>query len=299
VRALVTALLAALCGASIGAAQRGLVTGVRASAATVNTGEKFTVTVSGRNPCGAANVDYGDGTAITYAITGLPSTHEHAYQKPGNYTIVARGEGNCDGDATTKIDVKGQPIPAPAPPQRPPQAPPAGPPHPQPQITAVNLAPTPAIAREPVAIGVDGTGSCTFSIDFGDGNAQTVEGNLPRRVTHTFGAPDKYTIVVRPEPPCAGKFTEQLEVVSRVRPAISDVIVEPSPANARQPVTITVQGTGTCTYTIDFGDGNVDTRSRQLPDRVQHVYTAADSYTLGVSGTGTCTGGARVIVFVQ
>jgi hypothetical protein len=36
------------------------------------------LTASGTNPCGAAYIDYGDGTAITYAITGLPTTQTHA-----------------------------------------------------------------------------------------------------------------------------------------------------------------------------------------------------------------------------
>src|SRR3954469_650061 len=98
-----------------GTASAGTVTGVQASAASVAVGAAFSVTVSGTNPCGAAHVNYGDGTAITYAITGLPSTHSHKYDRPGTYAIVARGMGNCDGEATTKIEVTGQALPPPPP----------------------------------------------------------------------------------------------------------------------------------------------------------------------------------------
>jgi hypothetical protein len=76
---------------SAGAASAGTVTGVQGNAASVAVGAVLSVTVSGTNPCGAAHINYGDGTAITYAITGLPVTQSHAYDKPGTYAIVARG----------------------------------------------------------------------------------------------------------------------------------------------------------------------------------------------------------------
>jgi len=97
---------------SAGAASAGTVTGVQGNAASVAVGAVLSVTVSGTNPCGAAHINYGDGTAITYAITGLPVTQTHTYDKPGTYAIVARGMGNCDGEATTRVQVTG-----PAPPQ--------------------------------------------------------------------------------------------------------------------------------------------------------------------------------------
>jgi hypothetical protein len=99
-----------------GVASAGTVTGVQAAAPSVAVGAALSVTVSGTNPCGAAHINYGDGTAITYAITGLPTTQTHAFQKPGTYAIVARGMGNCDGEATTKVDVTGPPPPPPPPP---------------------------------------------------------------------------------------------------------------------------------------------------------------------------------------
>src|SRR3954470_4469019 len=163
-----------------GAAAAGTVTGVQASAASVAVGTEFSVTVSGSNPCGAAHVNYGDGIAITYAITGLPSTHTHKYDKPGTFAIVARGMGNCDGEATTKIEVTGPPAPPPPPPSTS-------------EITGLTFTPRPAVARQPVSIDVSGRGSCAFIISFGDGNQQDLAGALPRRVPHTYAIAQSYT----------------------------------------------------------------------------------------------------------
>jgi Ca2+-binding EF-hand superfamily protein len=84
-------------------AQRGVVTDVRVPA-TVDTGTPVTITVSGSNPCGAVNLDYGDGSeAITHAITEVPVKIQYTYTRPGRYEVRARGMGNCDGDVTTTI----------------------------------------------------------------------------------------------------------------------------------------------------------------------------------------------------
>src|ERR1700751_2071325 len=136
-----------------GGAVRGVVNGVRADQASVDVGTTIHVTVSGSNPCGAAFIDYGDGTAITYAITGLPPTQTHAYQKPGPFVVAARGMGNCDGQATTRLQVTGQAAP-------PPPAAPA--------ITGVSFPPRPGVIRQPVSIVVAGHGSCAFTVAYGD-----------------------------------------------------------------------------------------------------------------------------------
>ena len=172
------------------------------------------------------------------------------------YTIVARGMGNCDGQATTKVQVNG----------------PAPPPSPSAEIAAVKFSPMPAVARERTTISVEGRGTCSFSADYGDGNIESFSDELPRRVTHTYGAPDTYTVVIRPTPPCTGKFTQKLTVSPRNPTMITDMRLGPSPAGVRQPVTITVGGNGTCSYTIDYGDGNTEDRAKPLPDTLQHVY---------------------------
>ena len=265
-----------------GEAAAGTVTGVRASVPSVAAGTAFSVTVSGTNPCGAAHVNYGDGTAITYAITGLPSTHSHKYERPGTYAIVARGMGNCDGEATTRIQVTGPPVPPPPPP-------PAAS-----EITGVTFEPRRGVVRQPVTIGVTGRGPCAFSVNFGDGNVQEVSGTLPQRVNHTYAVAQTYTVIVAPVAPCTGRFTERLQIAARAESnRITRLTIDPEPATIGGGVTIGVEGTGTCTYRIDYGDGNTEDRSKPLPDRMRHVYNAAGTYQVVAVGTGGCQGRAR------
>ena len=264
----------------------GTVNGVQVSAPSVDVGATLTVTVLGTNPCGAANIDYGDGTAITYAITGLPVTQSHQYTNPGTYTVRARGMGNCDGEARAQVKVTGA-APAPNP------APAAA------EITGVTFAPRPGVVRQPVTIDVAGRGACAFVVDYGDGNQQDFNGSLPRRVTHTYAVPENYTVIVGPVAPCVGKFTEKFEVVPRGGPRLTGLQIRPSPGNAREAVNFTVEGIGTCTYTIDFGDGNNEERAKPLTDRVTHVYPAPGDYRVDVQATGSCTGYARRMLTIR
>jgi hypothetical protein len=102
---------------------QGAVTTVTATAPPGQT--EVVVTLRGTNPCGAATIDYGDGTKITHALVALPSTHAHQYTKAGDYRVTAGGNGNCGGEVSTSITVRPshvrtpQPAPnEPAPPAR-------------------------------------------------------------------------------------------------------------------------------------------------------------------------------------
>jgi hypothetical protein len=260
-----------------GAASAGTVTAVKAAAPSAAVGTAVSVTASGTNPCGAAHINYGDGTAITYAITGLPTTHTHAYQKPGAYTIVARGMGNCDGEASTRIEITGPPAPPPAP-------------APANEITGVAFTPRPGVVRQPVAINVTGRGACTFNVIFGDGNQQEVTGQFPQRINHTYAVAQTYTVIVAPVAPCVGKFTERLQVAPRGGERITGLTIDPNPSEVGRTVSIVVEGTGVCTYRIDYDDGNHEDRTKPLPDRLQHVYNARGSYVIAVATSGTCQG---------
>jgi hypothetical protein len=259
-----------------GIAAAGTVTAVKASPASAAVGVAVTVTASGTNPCGAAHIDYGDGTAITYAITGLPTAQTHTYQKPGSYAIVARGMGNCDGEVSTRIEVTGQ---APPPPPVAPS-----------EITGVGFTPRPGVVRQPVAINVTGRGACLFTVDFGDGNRQEVKGEFPQRINHTYALVDTYTVIVAPVAPCVGKFTERLQIAARGGERITGLTIDPQVTEVRRTVTITVEGVGTCGYRINYGDGNHEDRVKPLPDRLTHVYNAVGSYTIAVAASGTCEG---------
>ncbi len=266
------------------AARAGTITRVIASPAAVVVGQTVTFTEEGTNPCGAANLNYADGIVITYAIAELPAHQTHAFEKPGNYTVIARGMGNCDGEATTTVVVK----PAATPPAPPPPAPAA------PHVTAIEFVPSPGIARQAVGIDVKGEGPCRFVARFGDGNSQEYTADLPRRIEHTYALTGAYTVVVAPVPPCTGRFTERLQVVARsAAPRLTDLAIQPSPADAGEPVTIRIRGTGSCSYAIDFGDGNNDSRTAVLPDALRHNYPASGDYLVNATAIPPCTGSAR------
>jgi len=276
-----------VCGVPF-AAHAGTITKVSADPAVVVTGQTVTFTEEGTNPCGASNMTYGDGIVITYAISELPAKQSHVFDKPGTYTVIARGMGNCDGEATTKVQVN----PAAAPPSPPSAA--AGP-----HITSVEFAPAQGVLRRPVTFIVNGQGPCRFTVQFGDGNSKELRADLPYRFDHTYALADTYTTIVTPASPCSGRFTQLLTVTARTMAArLFDVAIEPPVTRAGQPVTMSVKGDGRCTYAIDFGDGNDDSRTAQLPDRLRHNYPAAGEYVISVTASPPCTGSAdrRLIV---
>src|SRR6185436_7920485 len=75
------------------------------SPASPRSGQLASITVTGVNPCGAVDLDFGDGQHITFAITGLPITQSHAWATGGQKTITATAHGNCAGIRSTTITV--------------------------------------------------------------------------------------------------------------------------------------------------------------------------------------------------
>ena len=262
------------------AAHAGTVTGVTVSQRTIVAGVTVSVKVTGSNPCGAAHIIYGDGDAITYAITGLPVEQSHLYQKAGNYTITAKGMGNCDGEATTTLTVSAPPDPpAPA--------------RPRASITAVEIAPTPGRVRKPVAIVTRGTGTCVYEVQFGDGTSEQVNAHLPEDTHHTYARAGRYTVIVRPNPPCVGKFSEALQVVEGnvAEPGrITHIVAAPTPGITGQPVSVAVHGSGSCPYDISYGDGSAQEVGGALPQATSHAYRQAGRYAIVVKAQPPCTG---------
>lgn len=103
------------------AQQRGIVNGVAVPRSPVQAGLPVEITITGTNPCGAVRIDPGDGSErVTHPITQVPTTVQYVYQKPGRFEVRAEGMGNCDGVASTSIQVN--PAPAPPPSAAPPPA---------------------------------------------------------------------------------------------------------------------------------------------------------------------------------
>jgi len=97
------------------AGQRGMLNEVQGSPATIEAGMAVTFTARGSNPCGAVNLTFGDGTVVTYPISELPATIKYVFAKPGTYRVVARGMGNCDGEASVPVRVLEASLPPTAP----------------------------------------------------------------------------------------------------------------------------------------------------------------------------------------
>jgi len=96
---------------------RGVVDKVTVSNSSVVAGTPVSITVTGRNPCGAVRLNYGDGTeAITHPLTEVPATIQYTYSRAGNFDILAEGMGNCDGVARTNVRIRpATPAPDPRP----------------------------------------------------------------------------------------------------------------------------------------------------------------------------------------
>ena len=243
-------------------------------------GTAVTATATGSSPCGAVHIDWGDGTAITYATSTLPVTQSHVYQAGGTFNVRAQGMGNCDGQATARVTITAPP-PAPA------------------RLTGVEVAPAVQMPRTPVTITMQGNGSCRVAVDFGDGNAQDVSGALPLSIRHTYPLAGDYTIAATPAAPCGGRQTAALTIAERpAAPRITGVEVSRVRDASAGLRAIRVTGSGQCAYAIDYGDGNSESRSAGLPEVVRHNYPADGQYTIVVTATAPCTGAARSTVAI-
>lgn len=257
--------------------QRGVVNAINLTPTAARTGTTISVSVTGTNPCGAVFIDWGDGTAITHPIVDLPTTQTHAYASGGNYTVRARGMGNCDGDVTGSVRIEGP-------------EPPAA----QPRLTGFSVA-SPGGRGEPVNMRMEGQGACSVSVTFGDGNTQEFSVQLPHTFTHVYSMARGYNVTAAARPPCeGGRHTVRLEVqggqsgpgpVAR----LSGLTVRTSPAS---PATATIQvaGNGTCSYILDYGDGNTERRNSVLPERVSHAFPSGGTFVVAATAEPPCVG---------
>ncbi len=265
----------------IAEARQGTIKGLTLSPTQGGLGTTVSATTTGSSPCGAVHINWGDGAAITYATDTLPVTQTHIYQTGGAFTVRAQGMGNCVGEATAQVTIKG-----------PPAAPPA------PTLSAVELTPAFAPPRTPVAIALQGSGSCRLTLDFGDGNRQDLNGALPLTVRHTYALPGAYTIVATPAAPCAERRTATLEVGRRQASRITGIEVASPPGAPAGLRSIHVAGIGPCTYLVDYGDGNSESRTASLPEVIQHNYPADGRYTIVTTPTPPCSGVLRSTIVV-
>ena len=238
-------LLLSFTAALAASARASTITGLTVTPAEARAGTTVSATATGSGLCGAVNIDWGDGVAITYATSTLPVTQTHVYQAGGRFTLRAQGMGNCDGQATAVITITAPPPP----------------PASTPRLTAIELSPA-AVPRAPVTITLKGTGSCSIAVDFGDGNSQELSGALPLSVRHTYALAGAYTLVATPAAPCGDRQTAALAVGATPKaPRLIGIDVTGVQGASSGVRAIRVSGDGTCAYTLDFGDGNSEGRN--------------------------------------
>lgn len=255
------------------AQQRGAVTVATAAPRSAQVGTPVSVSVGGRNPCGAVHIDWADGTALTYPIVDLTTTHKHTYEKPGNYNVVARGMGNCDGETNIMIRID----PAPTPPDRS-------------MLSSLTVS-IPAPVGSPVGVTAHGQGKCRISINFGDGHSQELVAPFPHTFRHVYSAAGSYFVVATAAAPCEGRHSIKLDVGTAEPTArLLGMKIEPSPAAPRSRITITFEGRGTCPLTVDFGDGGDQAVAAPLPARITHAYARPGLYEIYAWADSPCSG---------
>jgi hypothetical protein len=259
----------------VDADQRGVVNGLALDRTSAQVGATVSATITGSNPCGAVLVDWGDGTAVTHPIYQLPETRDHVYATPGRYRVSARGQGNCDGEATATVRI---------------DAPKPG----RPRLTGFQVQ-SPGTTGAAVTMVLEGNGTCTVRMAFGDGNTQELSVSLPHSLTHVYSAARSYNVSAAAVPPCdGGRHTSRLDVARQAAtPSVrrlSGLSVVRDTGAGRRAATIEVTGSGTCTYVLEFGDGNQERRTASLPDRVPHVFPSTGTFTVVATAMPPCEG---------
>jgi hypothetical protein len=167
----------------------------------------------------------------------------------------------------------------------------------QPRITRIDFRPATVEEKGGIMIALVGTGRCTYTIDFGDGQSERRTADLPDELRHQY-APDKaYDVVATPEPPCEGVARARIDIRGIER-GIWRVMAELASATAPE-VVVTIDGKGACTVFVDFGDGQAEKHDVTLPAKVNHKYVKGGSYEIHARTQEPCRGEGRVRIDIK
>ena len=166
------------------------------------------------------------------------------------------------------------------------------------RITRIEFSPAPEGEEAGIDISLLGSGSCTYTLDFGDGKTERRTATLPDRTRHPYAADSAYTVVATPEAPCEGTARARLDIRAIMR-GIWRVTVEPGPATDAPEIVATIDGRGSCAVTLDFGDGTKQKVEGTLPAKSSHKYEKAGSYELHATTEDPCRGEVRLKVDVR
>ena len=166
------------------------------------------------------------------------------------------------------------------------------------RITRIEFQPATAEEGGGVFISLAGTGSCTYALDYGDGNTETRTAELPDRVKHTYPADGEYLVVATPQAPCEGVARAKLDVRA-IKQGVWGLSAEAGPDKQNAEMLITINGRGECTVTMDYGDGTVDKVSATLPATRSHKYGKPGVYELKGIAEPPCRGEAGLKVEIS
>lgn len=148
------------------------------------------IEVAGSGTC-AYVLDYGDGNDER-RTAALPDRVRHVFPATGSFIVAATAEPPCEGRAQATLTLT---------------QPSAGP-----SVDRVVVSPSPAVVRSRVSIRIEGRGTCPVTVDFGDGNEESVDAALPVRLFHTYARPGRYEVFAWTESPCTGDASSTVEI---------------------------------------------------------------------------------------
>lgn len=166
------------------------------------------------------------------------------------------------------------------------------------RITRIEFRPVPEAEGSGIIISLLGSGSCSYTVDFGDGQSERRTAELPDQFRHAYQADHEYLITATPVAPCKGSARARLDIRA-IRRGIWGVTVAAGPSAERPEIAATVEGRGECAVTLDFGDGTRQRLEGTLPLSVTHPYEKAGAYTLRAAAEAPCRGDVQIEVDVQ
>ena len=167
-----------------------------------------------------------------------------------------------------------------------------------PRITRIEFTPAPENEGGGINIALLGSGDCTYTIDYGDGKSERRTATLPDHMRHAYAADNEYLVVATPEAPCEGVARARIDIRAITR-GIWRLSIEPGPASDALEIIATVEGRGSCSVSLDFGDGNRQKLEGTLPLKTTHTYQKAGTYELRATAADPCRGDIRMSVDVR
>lgn len=167
----------------------------------------------------------------------------------------------------------------------------------QARITRIDFRPATTEEGGGIVIGLLGTGRCTYTIDFGDGQTAKRTANLPDQLTHKYAADAEYEVVATPEAPCEGVARAKIDVRAIDR-GIWSVKAELASATAPE-IVLLIEGRGTCAISVDWGDSQVEKHDVTLPAKIPHKYAKGGSYAIHAKTQDPCRGEGRVNIQIK